>query len=116
MSQFEALRLKPEVLRAVDEMGFRELFPIQARAIQPLLDGRDVIGQAHTGTGKTAAYSLPMLNKIDTRRTEVQGLVLTPTRELAVQVAGEIKKFGKYLGARVAAIYGGEPISVHISP
>ena len=115
MSQFEALRLKPEVLRAVDEMGFRELFPIQARAIQPLLDGRDVIGQAHTGTGKTAAYSLPMLNKIDTRRTEVQGLVLTPTRELAVQVAGEIKKFGKYLGARVAAIYGGQAITVQIN-
>ncbi|HEY4674219.1 MAG TPA: DEAD/DEAH box helicase, partial [Nitrososphaerales archaeon] len=115
MSQFKALRLKPEILRAVGEMGFRELFPIQVRAIQPLLDGRDVIGQAHTGTGKTAAYSLPMLDKTDTRRAEVQGLVLTPTRELAVQVAGEIKKFGKYLGVRVAAIYGGQGITVQIN-
>ncbi|MBI2126374.1 MAG: DEAD/DEAH box helicase [Thaumarchaeota archaeon] len=115
MSQFEALRLRPEILRAVNEMGFRELFPIQARAIQPLLEGRDVIGQAHTGTGKTAAYSLPMLDKVDTRKTDVQGLVLTPTRELAVQVAGEIKKFGKYLGVRVAAIYGGQGITVQIN-
>jgi ATP-dependent RNA helicase DeaD len=115
MSQFEALRLRPEILRAVTEMGFRELFPIQARAIQPLLEGRDVIGQAHTGTGKTAAYSLPMLDKSDTRRVEVQGLVLAPTRELAVQVAEEIKKFGRYMGIRVAAIYGGQGITVQIN-
>jgi len=113
MNQFKALRLKPEILRSVDELGFKELFPIQARAIEPLLEGRDVIGQAHTGTGKTAAYSLPMLGKIDTRRAEVQGL--TPTRELAIQVAEEIKKFGKYLGVRVAAIYGGQGITVQIN-
>ena len=96
-------------------MGFRVLFPIQARAIQPLLEGKDVIGQAHTGTGKTAAYSLPMLEKTDTRRAGVQGLVLTPTRELAIQVAEEIKKFGKYMGIRVAAIYGGQGITVQIN-
>lgn len=115
MNQFDELHLSPEILRGMDEIGFRELFPIQARAIQPLLEGRDVIGQAHSGTGKTAAYSLPMLEKMDTRRAEVQGLVLTPTRELAVQVAGEIKRFGKYSGARVAAIYGGQGITVQIN-
>ena len=115
MSQFRALRIKSEILRAVDEMGFRELFPIQARAIQPLLEGKDVIGQAHTGTGKTAAYSLPMLEKMDTRRSGVQALVLTPTRELAIQVAEEMKKFGKYIGIRVVAIYGGQGITVQFN-
>src|SRR3989304_5327544 len=115
MNQFDEIHLSSEILRAVAEMGFKELFPIQARAIQPLLEGRDVIGQAHSGTGKTAAYALPMLEKMDTRRAEVQGLVLTPTRELAVQVAGEIKRFGKYLGVRVAAIYGGQGINGQIN-
>ena len=95
--------------RALEEMGFKELFPIQSRAIQPLLEGRDVIGQAHSGTGKTAAYSLPMLEKVDTRIAEIQGLVLVPTRELAVQVAEEIKKRYSDQGDRITpAFYSGE--------
>ncbi len=104
---FESLGLELPLLQAVREMGFDELFPIQARAIAPLLEGRDLMGQAHTGAGKTLAFALPMLQKIDQRAPGIQGLVIVPTRELALQVAREFEKLARHLRVRVAAIYGG---------
>ncbi len=111
---FEDLSLSPQVMKAINELGFTELFPIQAQAILPLLDGKDVIGQAQTGTGKTAAFGIPMIERLDARSNCVQALVLTPTRELAVQVADHMGKFGKYAGFRVLPIYGGESIQKQI--
>src|SRR5260370_18986025 len=104
---FESLGLELQLHKAVREMGFDELFPIQARAIAPLLEGRDLMGQAHTGAGKTLAFALPMLQKIDQRAPGIQGLVIVPTRELALQVAREFEKLARHLRVRVAAIYGG---------
>jgi ATP-dependent RNA helicase DeaD len=105
---FESLSLSTEVQRAITEMGYEEASPIQAGAIPALLAGRDVIGQAQTGTGKTAAFSIPAIEGVDTSSRDVQVLVLCPTRELAVQVSGEIQKLGKYKpGLSVVPIYGG---------
>src|SRR5215207_11005878 len=106
---FESLNLRPELLRAVAELGYENQTPIQERAIPVLIAGRDVIGQAQTGTGKTAAFALPLLEKLDYSQRSVQGLILAPTRELANQVAEAIFQYGKHLGARVLAIYGGSP-------
>ncbi len=91
-------------------MGFETPTPIQARAIPFLLAGRDLIGQAQTGTGKTAAFALPLIEKMDASSRETQALVLAPTRELAVQVAGGIHDLAKFTGLRVVPIYGGQPI------
>ena len=89
-------------------MGFEEASPIQANAIPAVLEGRDVVGQAQTGTGKTAAYSIPMLQKIDPDLKKVQAIVLCPTRELAVQVSEEIRKLAKYMSdIKVLPVYGG---------
>jgi ATP-dependent RNA helicase DeaD len=88
-------------------MGFHDAFPIQVEAIGPLLKGRDLIGQAQTGSGKTLAYALPMLQKIEPHSREVQGLVLVPTRELAVQVAGEFERLARHLPSRTLPVYGG---------
>jgi ATP-dependent RNA helicase DeaD len=98
-------------MKAIEDLGFTELFPIQAQAIQPLLEGKDVIGQAQTGTGKTAAFGIPMIEHLDPKINRIQGLVLTPTRELAVQVADHISKFSKYKGFKVLPVYGGESIN-----
>ncbi len=111
---FEALGLEPGLLRSVREMGFDETFPIQAEAIAPLLEGRDVLGQAHTGAGKTLAYALPMLQKLDPHAIGIRGIVIVPTRELAVQVTGEFEKLGRHLHIRTVAIYGGQSIRVQI--
>jgi ATP-dependent RNA helicase DeaD len=108
--QFRDLPLGPEVMRGIEELGFTDLFPIQAQAIIPLLEGKDVIGQAQTGTGKTAAFGIPMIEGLDPRDNRIQGLVLEPTRELAEQVAEHIRRFGKYAGFKVLPVYGGEPI------
>ncbi|UOQ77474.1 DEAD/DEAH box helicase [Hymenobacter sp. 5516J-16] len=106
--KFSELTLSEEMQRAITEVGYEEASPIQAGAIPVLLAGRDVIGQAQTGTGKTAAFSIPAIELIDTDSREVQALVLCPTRELAVQVSGEIQKLGKYKrGLAVVPIYGG---------
>ena len=106
--KFSELALSEEMQRAISEVGYEEASPIQAGAIPALLAGRDVIGQAQTGTGKTAAFSIPAIERIDTDSREVQALVLCPTRELAVQVSGEIQKLGKYKrGLAVVPIYGG---------
>ncbi len=102
---FEGLR--PELVRAVTELGYETPTPIQERAIPSLIAGRDVLGQAQTGTGKTAAFAIPMLEQMDFSQRRVQGLILAPTRELAMQSAEAIFQLGKHLGAKVLAIYGG---------
>jgi ATP-dependent RNA helicase DeaD len=112
---FSDLDISDELLQAVTDMGFTSPSPIQAEAIPPILAGRDVIGQAQTGTGKTAAFGIPALDLIDVQDRSVQVLVLCPTRELAVQVSEEIKKLAKYKrGIRTEAIYGGDSIERQI--
>ena len=109
--RFEDLNLLPEIEKAVKYMGFEEASPIQAKAIPAMQSGRDIIGQAQTGTGKTAAFGIPLLQKIDPRNKKLQAIVLCPTRELAIQVADEIRNLGKYLhGLKVLPIYGGQDI------
>jgi ATP-dependent RNA helicase DeaD len=110
MKSFEELPIKGEIIRSLRELGFEEMFPIQAAAIGPLLGGRDVIGQAKTGTGKTAAFGVPIIQSIDRSVDAVQALVLVPTRELAIQVASDLNRYGKYLSVSTLAIYGGQPI------
>lgn len=108
---FEELGLSRELLRAVEDIGFEEPSPIQVLAIPILLEGRDAIGQAQTGTGKTAAFGLPILEKVNPKEKDVQALVLCPTRELAIQVAEEITKFAVHKKRLVVLpIYGGQPI------
>ncbi|MFL5826097.1 MAG: DEAD/DEAH box helicase [Thermoleophilaceae bacterium] len=111
-ASFADLALRPELLHALSDLGYEEPTPIQREAIPPLLQGRDLLGQAATGTGKTAAFALPLLQRMpaDRRRAEPMGLVLVPTRELAVQVSEAIHRYGRDLGARVVPIYGGQPI------
>ena len=104
---FDELGLNKELLLALKESEYTTPFPIQEKAIPTILQGNDVIGQAHTGTGKTAAYSLPILMKMKNTRN-AQALVLVPTRELAIQVAREMNKLAKYTETKVAAIYGGQ--------
>jgi ATP-dependent RNA helicase DeaD len=111
IATFEQLGLSKEIVKALKENGFETPFPIQEEAIPLILEGSDVVGQAHTGTGKTAAFSLPILQKIR-RNGPIQALILVPTRELAVQVTNEINKFGKYIGIRTVAIYGGQSIGL----
>lgn len=112
---FQSLSLSDEILKAVEEMGFTEASPIQSEAIPFLLEGKDVIGQAQTGTGKTAAFSIPILENLNPDEKKIQAIVLCPTRELALQVSNEIKKLSKYKRqVHSLAIYGGEPIDKQI--
>jgi ATP-dependent RNA helicase DeaD len=108
---FQQLGLGSEILRALNENGFEAPFPIQEAAIPFILKGMDVVGQAHTGTGKTAAFSLPLLTKIK-YDGPVQALILVPTRELAVQVTSEINRLAKYTGIRTISVYGGQSINI----
>lgn len=110
MNNFETLPIRREITHGLNDLGFTEMFPIQTAAISPLLEGRDVMGQAKTGTGKTAAFGIPMIQLVDTKDDSVQGIVLVPTRELAQQVASDLKTFAKYLPIKVLAVYGGAPI------
>lgn len=108
---FEELGLSPEILKAIKHMGFEEASPIQAKAIPAVREGKDIIGQAQTGTGKTAAFGIPLLEKIDIKSKKLQAIVLCPTRELAIQVADEIRNLGKFMhGIKVLPIYGGQEI------
>ncbi|GII32702.1 DEAD-box ATP-dependent RNA helicase CshA [Planotetraspora mira] len=109
---FADLALRPELLRALGDLGYEEPTPIQREAIPPLLEGRDLLGQAATGTGKTAAFALPVLQRMSERESESGpvALILVPTRELAVQVSEAMHRYGKDMGARVLPIYGGQPI------
>ena len=90
--RFEELNLSGEILKAIENKGFEEATPIQAQSIPYIMEGRDIIGQAQTGTGKTAAFGIPILEKLNPGEKTVQGIVLCPTRELAIQVAEEIRK------------------------
>ena len=113
MTKFKELGLKDEIIKALDELGFEEAFPIQEACIPVLLTSRDVIGQAHTGSGKTAAFALAMLQQI-TPKKGIQALIIAPTRELAMQIAGEIKKFAKYTGIKAATVYGGQGMGIQL--
>ncbi len=114
IKNFKDLPLSPQVMKGIEELGFDNLFPIQAQAIVPLLEGKDVIGQAKTGTGKTAAFGIPMAERLNPKINSVQGLVLEPTRELAIQVAEHISRLTKYGAFKVLPIYGGESIQKQI--
>jgi ATP-dependent RNA helicase DeaD len=112
---FETLGLAPAILKALADTGYERPTPIQARAIPPLLAGRDLLGQAQTGTGKTAAFALPALSRLDPADTATQVLVLTPTRELAIQVAEAFQVYARHLpGFHVLPIYGGQPYGVQL--
>lgn len=110
-TRFEELGLCPDIMKAVKNMGFEEASLIQAKAIPVMRSGKDIIGQAQTGTGKTAAFGIPLLEKIDIKSKKLQAVVLCPTRELAIQVAEEIRNLAKYMhGIKVLPIYGGQEI------
>ncbi|MCK5811318.1 MAG: DEAD/DEAH box helicase [Clostridiales bacterium] len=113
--EINKIMVSEEIKRALFDMGFENLTPIQEQAIPLLMEGKDLIGQSQTGTGKTAAFAIPILEKIDKNNRNPQALVLCPTRELAVQVANEFKKIAKYKhGIKTVAVYGGEPINRQI--
>lgn len=113
--KFDELDLCPQILRAIEEMGFEEATPIQSQAIPVVMSGADVIGQAQTGTGKTASFGIPVLQKVDPNNKKTQVIILSPTRELAIQVADEIRKLGKYMhGVKILPVYGGQEISRQI--
>ena len=109
--RFEEMGLSEEIQKAVRYMGFEEASPIQAKAIPAMISGIDLIGQAQTGTGKTAAFGIPILEKVDPKLIKLQAIVLCPTRELAIQVADEIRNLSRYMhGIKVLPIYGGQDI------
>ena len=109
--KFQQLPVKDEIKKALKEIGFTEMFPIQENAIPPMLEGKNVLGQAKTGTGKTAGFGVPMLQKLDPESGNVEGLVIAPTRELAQQITDDINTYGRYLKIRATPIYGG--VSLH---
>ncbi|ADE36608.1 DEAD/DEAH box helicase [Methanohalophilus mahii] len=111
---FKDLNLSKDIERAVEDMGFEEPTPIQSQSIPYLMEGKDVIGQAQTGTGKTAAFGIPALEMLDVKSKKVQVLVLCPTRELANQVAEEMSKLAKYQNTKMLPVYGGQPIDRQI--
>jgi ATP-dependent RNA helicase RhlE len=117
---FEELGLSAELLRAIDDQGYREATPIQQQAIPLILEGRDVLAGAQTGTGKTAAFTLPLLQRLQTSQTNgqrrrIRTLVLTPTRELAAQVSESVRSYGRHLPFKTAVIFGGVSIKPQIS-
>ena len=114
ITSFEDLNLDRKILAALKEMGFEEPSPIQKGAIPMALEGEDLIGQAQTGTGKTAAFGIPIIQKINEKDRHIQALVMSPTRELCIQVADEISKIGKTKRIRVLPVYGGQPIERQI--
>jgi ATP-dependent RNA helicase DeaD len=107
---FKELGLSPQIQQALDELGFEDPTPIQDQAIPELLGGHDVIGQAQTGTGKTAAFGLPLLQYLDPDNDEVQAVVLTPTRELCIQVTQALRSYAEHLDVEIVAVFGGAPI------
>jgi ATP-dependent RNA helicase DeaD len=113
-TDFSQLNLHPKLVQGVAELGYETPTPIQSQVIPVMLIGQDVIGQAQTGTGKTAAFALPILQNLDLKRNEVQALVVTPTRELANQVANSIFEYGRFLNVRVLPVYGGSSYSRQI--
>ena len=114
-TEFTTLNLRPELEQAVTERGYVTPSAIQAGIIPIMLAGADVIGQAQTGTGKTAAFSLPILHNLEANQGHIQALVLAPTRELALQVAGAMLEYGQHCRVRVLAVYGGQPYAPQIN-
>jgi ATP-dependent RNA helicase DeaD len=104
---FVSFGLRPELMQGIRDMYYKEPTPIQEEAIPLILEGKDVIGQAQTGTGKTAAFVLPILNRLQEGKRDIQALILTPTRELSIQIAEEVKKLGKYMQVNVLSLHGG---------
>jgi ATP-dependent RNA helicase DeaD len=115
MATFDELGIIPPIRRALDEMGYEEPSPVQAQAIPSMLQGRDVVVQALTGTGKTAAFAVPVIQQLDPRLIQPQAVVLTPTRELAVQVSEELTAVARHLAIWVVPIYGGQPYGRQIN-
>ena len=114
-TDFHALQLVEPIMRALEEVGYESPTPIQAQTIPLILEGRDVLGQAQTGTGKTAAFALPILSNINLEQAEPQALVLAPTRELAIQVAEAFQRYAEYLkGFHVVPIYGGQDYGIQL--
>ena len=110
-NSLDRLGIDSRILKAIRDMGFDSASPIQAKAIPVELEGRDVIGQAQTGTGKTAAFGIPMLMSIDPKVKKIQGVILCPTRELAIQVSEELLRYSRYMhGIRILPVYGGQDI------
>jgi ATP-dependent RNA helicase DeaD len=113
--KFRELNIEEDILKGIDNLGFEEATPIQAQAIPFILDGKDIIGQAQTGTGKTCAFGIPAISMLDTESESIQVLILSPTRELAIQSSEELKAITKYKsGVRILPIYGGQPIDRQI--
>jgi ATP-dependent RNA helicase DeaD len=112
---FDEFDISPEVKRGLSDLEFTEMFPIQEQSIPLMMRGENVIGQAKTGTGKTAAFGVPMIENLDWDEKRVQGLILAPTRELAVQIASDLASYGKYTPLRVLTIYGGVSIERQIN-
>jgi ATP-dependent RNA helicase DeaD len=110
MTTFKDLGLSPDIQQALDELGYEDPTPIQEQAIPELLGGHDVIGQAQTGTGKTAAFGLPLLQYLDPGNEEVQAIVMTPTRELCIQVTQALRTYAEHLDIEIVAVFGGAPI------
>ena len=113
--KFEDMNLSESILCAIKDMGFEEATPIQSQSVGVIMSGRDVIGQSQTGTGKTAAFGIPVLENIDKENKKLQALILCPTRELAIQISEEFRKLLKYTdNIKVLPIYGGQPIDRQI--
>jgi ATP-dependent RNA helicase DeaD len=113
LEKFKTLGINKNIIRALNDMGFEEPTPIQQESIPALIKGQDLIGQAQTGTGKTAAFGIPLIENVQRAET-IEGLVLTPTRELAIQVSEELNKIGQFIGVQALPIYGGQDISRQI--
>jgi ATP-dependent RNA helicase DeaD len=115
ITSFNELPISAEVLHAIQDMGFEEATPIQAESIPYILEGRDILGQAQTGTGKTCAFGIPIIERVELDNNHVQYLILAPTRELAIQIADEMHEVTKYKeGVRILSVYGGQPIDRQI--
>lgn len=114
LTKFEELGISPATMKSLKRMGFEEATPVQAETIPLSLENKDLIGQAQTGTGKTAAFGVPLIDKLDMESNVIQGIVIAPTRELAVQVSEELYKIGYGKRARVLSIYGGQDINRQI--
>jgi ATP-dependent RNA helicase DeaD len=112
---FASFGFRPELMQGIQDLYYKEPTPIQEEAIPLILEGKDVIGQAQTGTGKTAAFMLPILQSLQEHKKDIQALILTPTRELSVQIAREVEKLGKHMGVNVLSLHGGTDIDRQLS-
>jgi ATP-dependent RNA helicase DeaD len=113
--EFNEFGISEKIRKAISDLGYVHATEIQAKTIPNVLKGKDVIGQSQTGSGKTASFGIPILEKVDPENKNLQSIILCPTRELALQVTGEIRKFAKYMeGIKTVAVYGGTSIETQI--